>query len=229
MATKQKDANLIVKAENDKFRKIGRMIVATEQRAEYTVRDSLMECFGYSPPEIACVKEGIKEAYKERIETLYTSVEVQTTGDFHNVRAAIYNRQSEKMAILEAFRLAAGWTKTDCGAFRKVLNEVSGYHELVSLCRACVQTEKAGGKFVPADVRRAKWQQKFPLKQYLHRVAETKDSVALVELREAINKRLALLKPKVNVISLAAKRKAKKAVGDKAASAFGAVNKRKAA
>lgn len=139
---KIKAANLIEEQANRTYKSIGKQIVATESRSEGTVRDALVACLGYTPEQIELVIEGMVTAYAAKLEGLYTSVEVQTAGNFGNVRQGIWNRQSEKKAILESFRLYAGWDTSTRAAFKSAVQDAQSYHGLVSLCRATVAHDK---------------------------------------------------------------------------------------
>ena len=138
----KKDVNLIVKKASDAMRSIGRAIVATETRQEHSVRDALIACKGYTPEQIEHVKEGIQSGYADKLTSLYAKAEHDLPDNFANVKQAVYNRRSEKLAVLDAFRLYAGFDAKETKAFDVAVEQASAYHALVSLCRTTVSISK---------------------------------------------------------------------------------------
>lgn len=195
-AYRKQGSKSLSKVNDQKYVGIGRTIVATETRAEGTVRDALVACLGFIPAQLVSVKEGVKEGYAKRLDDLKHEQFANTTTDASRMRVqAIYNRQSEKMAVLESFRLYAGWSKVEQTAFKSAVDDAGNYHGLVSLCRTAVTTSKSGGDFIEAEKAQAAKAKAFPLKTYLKRIASAKDTMALMEVRNAIDARLKELKP----------------------------------
>jgi hypothetical protein len=197
------------------FVAIGIKIVATEQRADNTVRDAVLACFAYSPADLANVTIGIKQAYKKRLQAMEEEVGILAIGDSKASKGTIYNRQSEKLAVMEAFTLAHLWETSERTAFKALLDE-GGYHNMVQVCRAVVRGDPVQKtKAVSANLK---------LKSYLKAVNNTTDRAALIELRTAIDARIAMLKPKVETVSLSAKRAERVAQAQASNAALEAVN-----
>jgi hypothetical protein len=205
---KAKDVNLIVKKANDAMRAVGRAIVATEARAESTVRDTLIACKGYSPEQLEHVKEGVQEAYKSKLDTLYEKAAHDLPDNFSNIKQAIYNRRSEKLAILDAFRLYAGMDHGELTLFDAEVDKAQSYHALVAICRATVQVSKGETGSAPKVVSQHVSAKGFSVTlQRVERMDATQLGKLLAKVQSAMKKFAA---PAANVYNIAQQRKARK-------------------
>ena len=118
----------------EQMKAIGRQLVATAIRAENTVRDALVALMGKSPQQLTSIKEGIREAWQAHRSTIGAEEE-QTERTMQMMAQAVYNRQSEQIAICTAFAHYAGMDTDTAAEFKSMVDDAQNYHKLVELCR----------------------------------------------------------------------------------------------
>jgi hypothetical protein len=133
----------------------------------------------------------------------------------------MYNKKSEKLAILNCFILTAQWSAEDVDSFRERCTEETGYHGLVAFCRGILRMDKEGDIKINASGNKPVV---IKAKAWLKTINATKDREALLEIKTALETRLAMLKPKAKVTNLSDARKERGDVVLASESAMGAVN-----
>ncbi len=156
-AYKKQGSQSVAKVAAEKFKGIGRLIVATSIRAENSVRDALIACKGEAPEQLDLVKEGIRTAWQEQREKLYTGKE-ESPGEISikMMLQATYNRQSEQLAVIGSFRLYAGMDETLRAEFDREVDECQNYHKLVEFARHVNRAAKGEAMTVAEVAKRKK-------------------------------------------------------------------------
>lgn len=122
---------------------LGERLVSVQVESHTTAFKMLLDMKGKSALELAAIKEGVKNAWKEYAEKFNAR---NTHSDKATVagmqRASIYNRNSENQAVLSAFEKYAIMSPASRKEFDKRLKDCTAYHALVAFCRHF----NAGGK-----------------------------------------------------------------------------------
>lgn len=135
-AYRKAGSQAMVKKAEEQFRALGRNIVAVAIRAENTVRDTLISLKGNLPQEIELVKDGIRTAWTEHRLALFAGKpEDATEVTVKMMLQATYNRQSEQLAVCNAFKAYAGMDDVLRAEFDSEILECQGYHKLVEFAR----------------------------------------------------------------------------------------------
>lgn len=209
----------VAKAVEQKFIGIGRQIVATELRAEDNVRTALVALMGYTPDQLEKVKAGIKEAWDTHRKTLYEypkdkkgNVIQPSEKTMLMMLQSTYNRQSEELAVCNAFTLYAGMDEDTAAQFKEQVSEITSYHKLIEYCRHVVRASK-GEPLTVEEINKVK-KEKGELRANTLKAIERNILLASVEqlkeLAQAIAARMRTLKapaaPTLELVQAKAKR-----------------------